>query len=134
MITVAIPMIVRYQRRRHTRAGHGYNPKEYTDGKRAMSEYMRAACAAPLEGPLVVEMTFARAPAKSNARKCKEGELYPDTRRPDVDNLMKAVLDAGNGILWMDDSQVVRVVASKVVGLALHNSTFVRVWSQAGGQ
>lgn len=131
MIVVNMPLIVRYQRRRHTKSGHGYNPKEYTDGKRAMSEYMRAACAAPLEGPLVVEMTFTRPPAKGNARKYMEGEHYPDTRRPDVDNLMKAVLDAGNGILWMDDSQVVRVVAAKFVGIgACH--TIVRA-STAGG-
>jgi Holliday junction resolvase RusA-like endonuclease len=30
----------------------------------------------------------------------------PDLRRRDVDNLLKSVMDAGNGIVWADDSQV----------------------------
>jgi len=30
--------------------------------------------------------------------------------RPDLDNLMKAVLDSFNGIVWKDDSQVVEMV------------------------
>ena len=31
---------------------------------------------------------------------------WPDQRRRDIDNAAKAILDACNGILWMDDSQV----------------------------
>ncbi len=30
----------------------------------------------------------------------------PDRRRRDIDNLSKAVLDACNGILWVDDKQI----------------------------
>ena len=30
----------------------------------------------------------------------------PDMRRRDIDNLLKSVMDAGNGIVWADDSQV----------------------------
>jgi Holliday junction resolvase RusA-like endonuclease len=33
--------------------------------------------------------------------------------RPDLDNLAKAVLDAANGYLWLDDSQIVALVLSK---------------------
>lgn len=33
--------------------------------------------------------------------------------RPDLDQLLKLVLDAGNGILWDDDGQVAAIVASK---------------------
>ena len=33
--------------------------------------------------------------------------------RPDLDNLAKAVLDAGNGVIWSDDSQVTEMVVSK---------------------
>lgn len=32
---------------------------------------------------------------------------------PDADNLGKAALDAGNGVLWADDAQVVRLVVEK---------------------
>lgn len=33
----------------------------------------------------------------------------------DADNIAKAALDAGNGVLWLDDRQVVRLVVEKVV-------------------
>ena len=33
--------------------------------------------------------------------------------KPDIDNLIKAILDAGNGVLWHDDNQVVSVNAAK---------------------
>jgi len=33
--------------------------------------------------------------------------------RPDLDNLVKAVLDAGNGVIWRDDSQVTTLETSK---------------------
>ena len=34
--------------------------------------------------------------------------------RPDCDNLAKAVLDAGNGVLWSDDAQVVKLQVMKL--------------------
>lgn len=37
----------------------------------------------------------------------------PDRRRRDVDNLAGAVMDALNGVLWKDDSQIVRLVVEK---------------------
>lgn len=39
----------------------------------------------------------------------------PDRRRRDIDNLCKAVLDACNGILWEDDSQVSRAELEREV-------------------
>lgn len=36
-------------------------------------------------------------------------------RRADIDNIAKHVMDAGNGIIWEDDSQVVTLVACKVL-------------------
>lgn len=37
----------------------------------------------------------------------------PDRRRRDLDNLAGAVMDALNGVLWRDDSQIVRLAAEK---------------------
>lgn len=31
-------------------------------------------------------------------------------RRCDVDNMVKLILDAGNGVVWVDDQQVARLV------------------------
>lgn len=38
------------------------------------------------------------------------------TTRPDLDQYLKLVLDAGNELLWQDDSQVVAISASKQYG------------------
>lgn len=39
--------------------------------------------------------------------------LGPHAQRPDLDNLVKLVLDALNGVAWADDGQVSHVIASK---------------------
>jgi Holliday junction resolvase RusA-like endonuclease len=39
--------------------------------------------------------------------------MWPTTR-PDIDQYLKLLLDAGNGILWEDDSQVVQINMLKV--------------------
>ena len=36
--------------------------------------------------------------------------------KPDLDKLVRAILDAGNRILWHDDSQVVFIAARKLYG------------------
>ncbi len=36
----------------------------------------------------------------------REGRIYPTTR-PDFDNIIKAITDALNGVLWEDDRQVI---------------------------
>ncbi len=41
-----------------------------------------------------------------------------DNRRRDVDNLVKLVLDAANGIIWRDDTQVTELHAYHVKGVA----------------
>lgn len=38
------------------------------------------------------------------------------TKRPDLDNVVKAIKDGANGVVWVDDSQVVFVSASKKYG------------------
>jgi Holliday junction resolvase RusA-like endonuclease len=43
------------------------------------------------------------------------GEVTP-TRRPDLDNIVKAIKDGANGVAWKDDAQVVDVQASKRYG------------------
>lgn len=40
------------------------------------------------------------------------GAEYP-TKKPDIDNIVKVVLDALNGLAYKDDTQVVRVLAQK---------------------
>lgn len=51
------------------------------------------------------------APKVKQVNMCKGNIKH--TKKPDVDNLVKAVLDALNGVAWEDDSQIVRLSASK---------------------
>lgn len=72
---------------------------------------------APLiEGAAAVELSLRCAvPASWSKRKQAQallGEIRPTTK-PDADNVLKAVLDGCNGVLWRDDVQVVDVVVRK---------------------
>jgi Holliday junction resolvase RusA-like endonuclease len=39
--------------------------------------------------------------------------VWADRRRRDIDNVLKSVLDGLNGVLFADDSQVVRAIVSR---------------------
>jgi len=55
---------------------------------------------------------------KGDHRKTKVVPRRWDTRKTsgDFDNIAKPVCDAANGILWHDDSQIVRAIVEEVVG------------------
>ncbi len=66
------------------------------------------------------ENVFGLMALSAGVRTCEEGPLtitatfYRDNRRAvDIDNLFKLVMDAGNGVVWKDDSQVVEAHLSK---------------------
>lgn len=44
------------------------------------------------------------------------GELL-HTKKPDADNLAKAILDGLNGVAWVDDTQVVKLTVAKTYSL-----------------
>lgn len=75
------------------------------------------------ERPLKVSITFVFAPPKSYTKKklkaIEEGALYY-TKRPDLDNLAKTILDACNNVVYKDDSQVVTLSLNKEYGHADH--------------
>ena len=58
----------------------------------------------PLEGPLKVCLNCCVTRPKNTKL------LYP---RGDVDNFVKSCLDSGNGRIWLDDTQVIWIQATK---------------------
>ena len=50
---------------------------------------------------------------KKDMIKIQNGEKFP-TRKPDVDNITKVVLDALNKVAYHDDSQVIEITARKL--------------------
>lgn len=75
--------------------------------------------AAPIEDPCEVLMEIRLAvPLSWSAKKRNQafdGVLHP-TKKPDMDNVVKAIFDAINGVVWQDDVQVVRLIATKRYG------------------
>lgn len=70
----------------------------------------------PFSGPVAMSMElYLGVPAsypKGKRAKCLSGEIRP-TKKPDIDNVAKAICDAFNGIVWLDDVQVVELLVSK---------------------
>lgn len=72
----------------------------------------------PLEGPVRVTLRFRLARPKAHYRK---GGLRGDapsyvSKRPDVDKLARAVLDALTSVCFVDDAQVAALVVEKFYG------------------
>ena len=73
----------------------------------------------PISGPvtLTVVATFAPPPSWPKWRqKLLAEDGIAHTTKPDLDNLVKAIKDACNGICWLDDSQVMTIHARKQYG------------------
>lgn len=77
------------------------------------------AKAPPMEGALSVSIEITM-PIPVSWSKRKQADalagLVMPTGRPDLDNLIKALADACNGIVWRDDAQIVRLMAEQRYG------------------
>lgn len=104
---------------RSTKTGFGYQTKEVKAYQKAIKMLVCSMIPAkdrPLQGEIAisVEFVFKHPKSWSNARvdELKTRFVHKPTK-PDIDNLLKGLFDALNGCLWIDDAQVVSVIASK---------------------
>lgn len=107
-------------RPRATRMGRGirlYDPRPTAVFKKTLrsmaSEQYKGE---PLEGQLLVDITFYRPIQKSLSKKERLLRLLGVHRpvvKPDLDNYIKSAFDALNGVLWADDAMVVDLHAKK---------------------
>jgi Holliday junction resolvase RusA-like endonuclease len=99
---------------------HAYTPKAHpiNDYRDAISQ--AAIVAMGDEDPttecvsVVIDAVFAR--PKSHMTKRGVKATAPKTPRPDCDNIAKGVLDSLALIVWLDDTQVQRLVVEKSYG------------------
>lgn len=75
------------------------------------------AGAAPMQGPLSLMLRLYVAIPKSTAKRDRaaiEAGRFLPTKKPDIDNVLKAISDALNGIAYDDDAQLVTVTVTKL--------------------
>lgn len=86
-----------------------YTPAKTSAFESHVSFAASCVCKRPLEGAVEVEINF-------NFLKAKSSKLIAHTKRPDIDNLIKSVLDGLNGVAFIDDAQIIKLIASKNFG------------------
>jgi len=95
--------------------GHVYDPQQgqkLLDGIQLKKQHHLQP---PMDVPLLATITFFMPLAKylrESGRNNLRGKYNP--KRPDLDNLIKYILDAANGILYTDDSLIVQIFAKKI--------------------
>ena len=101
----------------------GGHARMFTDSKTASYENLVKLAALqalgsrqPFDEPLMMIVTVRMTPAASDSGKKRAaklaGTILP-TKLPDLDNVVKAVLDGCNKVAFRDDALVVRLVAEK---------------------
>lgn len=106
-------------RPRMTKSGHAYTPRQTRDYEAWVRLCWRHAGQPMSLQPLQIRLEFYLPIPKSFRKKQRElaldGILLP-AKKPDIDNLVKAILDGLNGLAYRDDRQIVHLETCKVYG------------------
>ena len=98
-----------------------YSPKTTVDYETKVAEAAQLAMGSsePLETPvgayIYITLPIPASYSKKRKQECLSGNERP-TKKSDIDNYCKAVFDGMNGIVFLDDSQVVSLHSTKVYG------------------
>lgn len=119
----AIPIAQPRQRQRVVHVGgraiaQNYTPKsDPVNAFKATVAHAAAAvfCGAPLDCPVSIACLFVFPRPKSLTWKTKPMPRVLHTGKPDVDNVFKALTDALNGIVFIDDSRIYSATIQKVI-------------------
>lgn len=96
------------------RQGRAFTPTKTARFEQLVALEAQAAGVRPvLEGPVELGV-YAFWPMKGSSLKRSERPAVWKVTSPDLDNVVKAVSDALNGVAYRDDGQVVKIVASKI--------------------
>ena len=92
-----------------------YYPKKYTKFKKEMEALTSELETTLSEKPVSVELEFGIMMPKSwSKKKRKELNNTYCSNNSDIDNYIKAILDSLNGVVYVDDKQVVELFAKKI--------------------
>jgi len=100
-------------RPRFTSKGRAYTPSKTVRAEQDMRFYLgKYFSGPPLECALHIQAIFTFVRPKSVTAKKRPHMVVV----PDIDNVLKGLADAANGLVWVDDSQIVRADVAKVYG------------------
>lgn len=103
-------------RPRFTKQGHVFTDLKTRNYEKLVGVEYKNQCGKKFKENVEIEIIAKYKIAKNDSKSTKEkkinGEIRPD-KKPDIDNIVKAILDGLNGIAYDDDKQVVDVKASK---------------------
>ncbi len=94
-VVLTVPGQPHGKRRHRFGKGRAYPDPVGVAHEETLAHYLRRACPRPFASGVAIRALFYRS----------------DKQRVDIDNMLKAVLDAANGICFEDDSQVIEVLA-----------------------
>lgn len=118
-VTISCPFKLERKQRPRFGKGRAYTPAETKAFENAVGFEARAVMGPqpPIEGACAVEIYATFKPPKSWSRKKTEYIMgLPFTSRTDADNQIKAVCDALNGVVYLDDKQVADVAITRRYG------------------
>lgn len=105
-----------------------YTPKKTRDYEREIATAYRTQCNGMFSSAVAIEIHAYYEIPKSASRK-RVLDMVSDrerpTKKPDGDNIAKAVCDALNGIAYKDDSQVVDLIVRKYYSKFPHVQVFI---------
>lgn len=100
--------------------GHAYTPKNTRDFEKEIRVCYLQQDGRKIDGSVSVNIEAIFKIPESWSKKKKWETIDQGKRpdvRPDIDNIVKIVMDALNGIAYDDDSQVVEIKARKIYAL-----------------
>lgn len=98
---------------------HTFTPQKTKEFEYCVAEYYKGAaggCYFAKGVPITVSIVFGMPMPASTSKKRKTDmleDIIKHTVKPDCDNLIKAILDALNGVAWYDDAQIVTLHVQK---------------------
>lgn len=122
MITFTIPgePVAKGRPRATTVGGHArmYTPAKTAAYEQLVAVYASAAMkkAPLLEHPVRLHLgIYCKVPGTWSKKRRADAlaGIERPAKKPDIDNIIKAVADGMNGIVWIDDSQIVELTCSK---------------------
>lgn len=99
-------------------SGHAITPERTMNYENLVKWTYAASCRemfdddAQIRACVRLYFQMPKSASKKKKKLMQEGKIRP-TKKPDVDNCIKSILDALNGVAYHDDAQVVEVEALK---------------------